>query len=69
MALPKKEKTIQQKWLEIIEERGLKQVWVAEKAGISAPHLSNILADRVLLTPENIDNINKALGTDFTHAG
>ncbi len=66
MAVVKKEKTIQQKWLSIIEDRGLKQIWVADKAGISPPHLSNILAERVLLTQENVDNINSALGTDFT---
>ena len=66
MAVAKKEKSIQQRWLEVIVERGLKQIWVADRAGISGPHLSNILAGRVLLTHENIENINKALETDFT---
>jgi len=46
----------------------LKQTWIAEQAGISAPHLSNILAERVFLTEENVENINRVLGTDFTHA-
>ncbi len=65
MAVLKKEKTIQEKWIEIINDRGLKQTWVAEKAGMSPPHLSNILAERVLLTEENVVKINEALGTNF----
>lgn len=65
MAVLKKEKTIQEKWVDTINQRGLKQTWVAEKAGISPPHLSNILSERVLLTEENVVKINEALGTDF----
>jgi len=68
MAITKKNKTIQQMWVEVIKEKGLKQTWIAEQAGISAPHLSNILAERVFLTEENVENINRVLGTDFTHA-
>lgn len=66
-ATKKKEalKSIQLKWKEVMESRGTKQSWVAEQAGISPEHFSNILADRVLLTEENKKKINDALGTDF----
>lgn len=66
MAVIKKDISIQKKWLQIIEDRGLKQTWVAERSGISSPHLSNILSERVLLTKETAEKINAALGTDFT---
>lgn len=65
MAVAKKEKPIYEKWAEVIQERGLKQTWVAEKAGISPPHLSNILAGREFITPKTGASINAALGTDF----
>ena len=61
----KKKKSITKQWRKVIEERGLKQTWVADRAGMSPEHLSNILADRVLLTDENRDKINSALETDF----
>lgn len=61
----KKKKSIAQKWKGVIDERGLKQTWVANRAGISPEHLSNILADRVLLTDDTKDKINEALGTNF----
>ena len=61
----KKKKSITKQWRKVIEERGLKQTWVADRAGMSPEHLSNILADRVLLTDENKDKINSALETDF----
>jgi len=48
-----------------LESRGTKQVWLAEKSGISQEHLSNILADRVLLTDEVLQKINGALETNF----
>jgi len=66
MAVAKVNKSIQEKWCEVIKSRGIKQTWVADKAGISDTHLSNILAERVLLTQENVDKINAALETDFT---
>lgn len=52
-------------WKEVLEERGVKQAWLAKQTGISPEHISNILADRVLLTDENKEKINTALGTDF----
>lgn len=58
-------KTTQQKWVEVINDRGIKQSWIADKAEISEPHLSNILSERVLLTEENRAKINEVLGTDF----
>lgn len=60
-----KTKPFTKQWRKIIEERGLKQTWVADRAGISPEHLSNILADRVLLTDDTKDKINEALGTNF----
>ena len=59
------EKTIGEKWREVMVGKGTKQVWVAEQAGISPEHLSSILADRVLITDENVKKINDVLGTDF----
>lgn len=67
MSITKKKKaSAQRKIAETIRDRGLKQSWVAAKAGISTPHLSNILAERVLLTQENLDKINQVLETDYT---
>lgn len=63
--LKSKKKTIQEKWRENMAVRGIKQSWVAGKAGFSQEHLSNILAGRVLLTEENKEKINEVLGTDF----
>lgn len=57
------EKTIGEKWREVMASKGTKQVWVAGQVGISPEHLSNILADRVLITEENIKKINAVLGT------
>lgn len=59
------EKTPQEQWKDVLQDRGVKQTWLAEKTGISPEHISNILAGRVLLTEENKIKINEALGTDF----
>lgn len=59
------QKTVPQLWKEVLEERGVKQTWLADKTGISPEHISNILADRVLLTEENKEKINSVLGVDF----
>lgn len=59
------EKTPQEQWKEVLQDRGVKQTWLAEKTGISPEHISNILAGRVLLTDENKVKINEALGTEF----
>jgi plasmid maintenance system antidote protein VapI len=61
------EKTVPQKFKEHLELNGTKQTWLAQKTGISPEHISNILADRVLLTEENKDKINKVLGTNFSN--
>lgn len=61
----KRKKSIPELFKTILEERGVKQTWLANQTGISKEHISNILADRVLLTEENRDKINAALGTDF----
>lgn len=65
MAQKTVEKTIGEKWREVMVSRGTKQTWVAEQAGISPEHFSNILADRVLITEENRNKINEILGTTF----
>jgi len=61
----KTKKTIPQQWKEVLESRGVKQTWLANQTGISPEHISNILADRVLLTEENQKKINEVLGTNF----
>lgn len=65
MAEIKEKKSIPDLFREVLEERGVKQTWLANQTGISPEHISNILADRVLLTEENREKINAALGTDF----
>ena len=62
------EKTVPQLIREHLEVRGTKQKWLAEQTGISEEHISNILADRVLLTEENLSKINNILGTTFCKA-
>lgn len=59
------EKTIGEKWREVMESKGIKHIWVATQADMSPEHFSNILADRVLITEENQNKINTVLGTDF----
>lgn len=59
------EKTIQQKWKDLLEFRGVKQSWLAAQTEISPEHISNILAGRVFLTEDNRVKINNALGTDY----
>lgn len=48
-----------------LDSNGTKQSWLAEKTGISQAHISNVLADRVLLTEDVLNKINEVLGTDF----
>ena len=61
----KEKKSIPELWKEVLKERGVKQTWLSDKTGISPEHISNILADRVLLTEENKKKINEVLETDF----
>lgn len=65
MPATKQKKSIPERFREVLEDRGVKQAWLASKTGISPEHISNILADRVLLTEENKAKINEALGTDI----
>jgi plasmid maintenance system antidote protein VapI len=46
-------------------DNGTKQSWLSEKTGISQAHISNVLANRVLLTDDVLNKINEVLGTDF----
>lgn len=66
MAVTKKKPSVQKQILQYLDNRGIKQMWLVKKSGISQPHISNILSERVLLTQENLDKINSVLGTDFT---
>lgn len=61
----KENQTIPEKIKSHLDQNGTKQIWLAEKAGISPAHISNVLADRVLLTEEVLQKINDVLGTDF----
>lgn len=65
MTTVEEKKSIPELFKKVLEERGVKQTWLANQTGISKEHISNILADRVLLTEENKEKINNALGTDF----
>lgn len=65
MAIVIEKKSAPERWREVLKERGVKQTWLADQTGISPEHISNILADRVLLTEDNRKKINEALGTDY----
>ena len=65
MPIVEEKKSTPELFKQVLEERGVKQTWLATQTGISPEHISNILADRVLLTDENKKKINEALGTDF----
>ena len=49
----------------IIEEKGMKQVAIAERAGFTASEFSNMLNGRKLLRAEYIPKIANALGVDL----
>jgi transcriptional regulator with XRE-family HTH domain len=49
-----------------IESKGIKQSFIAIRANVSNSHLSNVLCDRVLITPEVLRDINKALESNFS---
>jgi antitoxin component HigA of HigAB toxin-antitoxin module len=65
MKVKELEKTTPELIKEYLERYGTKQIWLAQQTGLSPEHISNILADRVLLTEENLKKINDALGTKF----
>ena len=46
----------------IIAEKGLKQGFVAEKAGLSPTDLSNLLNGRKIIRDDNILSLSMALG-------
>jgi transcriptional regulator with XRE-family HTH domain len=55
-------KTIGQKLRQVIDERGIKQTWVAGRAGISPTTLNSILEGRRNPRAENVAKIALALG-------
>lgn len=48
----------------IIRDKGLKQTFVAERAGMTDQQLSDILNKRKLLRVEHLEPLAKALGVD-----
>jgi len=49
----------------VIDERGLKHVWLADRLGISRQHLSNILAGRRSVTVERAERMRELVGVPF----
>jgi len=58
MGIPKKIKNY-------LDKYGTKQSWLSTKTGVSQAHISNVLANRALLTEDVLNKINKALNTNF----
>jgi plasmid maintenance system antidote protein VapI len=50
---------------EHLNANGTKQSWLAEKTNLSDSHISNVLANRVLLTDDVRKAINDVLGTNY----
>lgn len=50
---------------EIVEERGIKQTWLAKRAGVNTSTLSNIVNGRHLPSIEVALKIAKALNVDI----
>lgn len=51
---------------EFIKSKGIKQRHIAIKANLSDGHLSNVLKDRVVITPSVLADINSALEQNFS---
>jgi len=51
------------RFAEIIKERGLKRIWVAEKIGVCPGHFTNMLCGKNTLTDKHIKALNKLLKT------
>jgi plasmid maintenance system antidote protein VapI len=49
----------------IINERGLKKTWVAEKLGVCPGHLTNMLCGKSTLTEKHKATLNDLLKTDI----
>lgn len=50
--------------INIIESKGLKQVYIAQKAGYSKQALNDMLNGRRLIKPQDIVILSRALGVD-----
>lgn len=55
-------KTIGQRLRQIIKDRGIKQTWVAEKAGMPYSTLQSVLDDKRAPSAETLFKISSALG-------
>jgi len=49
-----------------LKDNGIKRSWLAAKIGRSTTLIAFILSCKADLLDENLENINKALGTSFT---
>lgn len=49
----------------IIEQKGMKQGVVAERAGFTQPEFSNIMRGRKLLRVEHLAKVSNALGVEI----
>ena len=50
---------------DLLEERGIKQNWVAKKLDLSPVTVHAILHEKIKLTEENRKALNELLGTDI----
>lgn len=55
-------KTIGQKLRQVIRDRGLKQTWVADTAGMPYSTLQSILDDKRVPSADNVAKVASALG-------
>ena len=51
-----------EKLKKVLDDRGLKDCWVADKAGIDSGDFSRIKNGRMIPTPEERENIANAIG-------
>lgn len=65
----KQELTVEQKIIKHMEDNGQMLSWLASKVEVTPGHLHSVLKGegnvKRELTAENLEKINKALGTDF----
>lgn len=52
----------------ILDDRGIRYVWLARKAGISKSHMSHVIAGQVNVNPAHAELICAALDVPFSVA-
>ena len=50
---------------EILDERGIKQTWLAEQVGVTRQTMSNLIKNRYTTSMEIAFKISKVLGVDL----